>query len=539
MVTNIIQAHGVIKMRKKIVAMGIVSVIVLLMANVVSVSGWWDNSWEKRREIMIDNTGGSELSYYQVFVNLTDNPINATSLRVVNENTGTVMPFWIEEIVDGNAIKLWFNASYIPANSWCNDTYYLYYDNPDASSVSNGTATFEFFDDFSGDLSKWNNNYPNDFQIVNGELKITHASTNFALNDFYSISTFDPKTHRIDLKAKEDDGSNGPYLFGWRVDGTTDNVIYTAIDEYHANSEAFKVVSGGSQASVDWDSPASNSWQNYSLWIVGTTGHAKRDSSEKTLTDDKVDDFSSANVGFSRWEDNVYCYIDDIRIRKYADPEPTAELGGEESKPFCTITAIYPEDNGVICDVNTYLMVKVSADDSDVLNITFYNATSGEMLGWNKIKGSGKATCVWKNLEVGGTYKWYVNASDGVNTTQSDTFTFSVSQPSKSSKWDEVYINPEEGLGWGKIENTTNILEMIVKPFIVSMGSWFYAIFILAMVGLIYIKTQNVFLPSLILLLSGLAMVSLMPREIYGVTLAFIALGFTGIIYAAFKRRLE
>ena len=199
----------------------------------------------------------------------------------------------------------------------------------------------------------------------------------------------------------------------------------------------------------------------------------------------------------------------------------------------------YPENNTAIYDTNTYLMVKVNDDDGDILNITFYNATSGDMIGWNEVNGSGKAACVWKNLEVGKTYKWYANASDGSNTTQSDIFNFSVAQPSKSSKWDEVYINPEEGLGWGKIENTTNILEMIVKPFIVGMGSWFYAIFILAMVGLIYIKTQNVFLPSLILLLSGLAMASLMPKEIYGATLAFIALGFTGIIYATFKRRLE
>jgi len=202
-------------------------------------------------------------------------------------------------------------------------------------------------------------------------------------------------------------------------------------------------------------------------------------------------------------------------------------------------TVYYPKNNTVIYDTNTYLIVKVNDDDSDVLNITFYNATSGEIIGWNEVNGSGKVACVWKNLDVGGTYKWYANASDGSNITQSDIFNFSVAQPSKSSRWDEIYINPEEGLGWGKIENTTNILQMIVKPFIVGMGSWFYAIFILAMVGLIYIKTQNVFLPSLILLLSGLAMASLMPREIYGVTLAFIALGFTGIIYAAFKRRLE
>ena len=199
----------------------------------------------------------------------------------------------------------------------------------------------------------------------------------------------------------------------------------------------------------------------------------------------------------------------------------------------------YPENNTVIYDTNTYLIVKVNDDDGDNLNVTFHNATSGEIIGWNEVNGSGKAACVWKNLDVGKTYNWYANVSDGSNTTQSDIFNFSVAQPLKSGRWDEVYINPEEGLGWGKIENTTNILQMIVKPFLLSMGSWFYAIFILAMVGLIYIKTQNVFLPSLILLLSGLVMASLMPREIYGVILAFIALGFTGIIYAAFKRRLE
>jgi len=109
---------------------------------------WWNASWSKKREIKINNTGGSALTYYQVFVNLTDTPINETSLRVVNETSDATVPHWCENITDENCTKLWFNNTGIPASAWQNDTYYVYYDEPSASSTSNGDNTFVFFDDF-------------------------------------------------------------------------------------------------------------------------------------------------------------------------------------------------------------------------------------------------------------------------------------------------------------------------------------------------------------------------------------------------------
>lgn len=196
----------------------------------------------------------------------------------------------------------------------------------------------------------------------------------------------------------------------------------------------------------------------------------------------------------------------------------------------------YPENDSELQDINIFLIVRVSDDDDDLMNVTFYNATNNDLIGYNLVNGSGKAACTWRNMEQG-NYTWYANASDEINTTQSDNFTFSIVAHTKSDEWDSVYIDPDEGLGWDTIENTTQMLDMITRPFTITMGSWFYAIFMFSMVGLIYIKTQRVFIPSVILLFNGIVMVSIIPGELYGVALTMIALGFTGVVYVAFHHR--
>ncbi|RLJ06283.1 MAG: hypothetical protein DRP18_01215 [Candidatus Aenigmatarchaeota archaeon] len=135
-------------MNRKI-AIGFIGVAMLLLVfgAIQPVSA----TFTKKAPIHINNTGGSALTDYQVMINITydsDMNSNFSDIRVVNETSGETVPYWIENKSDGNWCKIWFNASYIPASSWCNDTYYLYYGNPSASSESDGDATFEFFDDF-------------------------------------------------------------------------------------------------------------------------------------------------------------------------------------------------------------------------------------------------------------------------------------------------------------------------------------------------------------------------------------------------------
>ena len=121
-----------------------VAIVLLVLGAIEPVSA----AWTKKAPIHINNTGGSALTDYQVMINITydsDMNSNFSDIRVVNETSGETVPYWIENKSDSNWCKLWFNASYIPASSWCNDTYYLYYGNPSASSASDGYTTFEFF----------------------------------------------------------------------------------------------------------------------------------------------------------------------------------------------------------------------------------------------------------------------------------------------------------------------------------------------------------------------------------------------------------
>ena len=134
---------------KKIAVGGFVglALVLLVLGAMQPVSA----AWTKIAPIHVNNIGGNAQAYYQVrlFVSYdSDMNSNFSDLRVVENETYNFIPYWIENKSDGEWCVLWFNATYIPANSWCNDTYYLLYGNASASDASDGDATFLFFDDF-------------------------------------------------------------------------------------------------------------------------------------------------------------------------------------------------------------------------------------------------------------------------------------------------------------------------------------------------------------------------------------------------------
>ena len=122
---------------------------------------WWSGSWDRRRAILINNTVGDSVTDYQLrSVNLSSFNINAASARIVNDTSQLQESLW-NETVDGNGNLeyVWCNFSSLPSGGWINSTYDIYYQStPTVSSVSDGGATFEFFDDFPGsslDTGKW------------------------------------------------------------------------------------------------------------------------------------------------------------------------------------------------------------------------------------------------------------------------------------------------------------------------------------------------------------------------------------------------
>jgi hypothetical protein len=94
-------------------------------------------------------------------------------IRFTSEDGTTLIPHWIEG-VSGNDCYVWIKLPYLPCRV------YLYYGNAAAPSTSNGDNTFFFFDDFSGDLSKWDLSMPVGWAIVAGRLRSNSASDAWA-----------------------------------------------------------------------------------------------------------------------------------------------------------------------------------------------------------------------------------------------------------------------------------------------------------------------------------------------------------------------
>ena len=67
---------------------------------------------------------------------------------------GTELDYWIEEQTDSSYALIWVEIATIPADP-DSATIYIYYGKEGESTASDGDATFDFFEDFETDLTKW------------------------------------------------------------------------------------------------------------------------------------------------------------------------------------------------------------------------------------------------------------------------------------------------------------------------------------------------------------------------------------------------
>jgi len=156
--------------------------LIIILLNPV-YAYWWDSSWAFRQPINISNIAG-DLTNYPIRIDLNSSNVgsnfdwsnNGDDIRFTN-STDDELNFWIEnwDSTEQEAI-IWVNVTYLANNQ--NTTIYMYYGNSGASSESNGTATFEFFDDFEGtslDSNKWTSS---------GTIEVANSEVSLNQNDY-------------------------------------------------------------------------------------------------------------------------------------------------------------------------------------------------------------------------------------------------------------------------------------------------------------------------------------------------------------------
>jgi hypothetical protein len=139
----------------KFISVARLTLMMILVSSSMSAqaaAGWLDPQWSNREIVTVTNSGGAVLSNFQVHVTLdgafdfTQAKSDGSDIRFTSDDGVTLVPFWMEAWDPGNKkASFWLK---VPTVQTAGTTLYMYHGNSAATSVSNGNATFEFFDDF-------------------------------------------------------------------------------------------------------------------------------------------------------------------------------------------------------------------------------------------------------------------------------------------------------------------------------------------------------------------------------------------------------
>lgn len=326
--------------------------ILLLLAGVASAE--WLEGWDYRKAHHIEGSSAGDQTNYQVKfvvhigtgtdsgedVYIESGKCNAdfSDIRFTRNDETTLLDYWMEPCCPftDNA-TFWVEVPNIYAPSGAD--IWMYYGNDEATSASNGDATFLFFDDFPGttlDTGKWTSS--GSVTVADSVATIIRSGSDASIN---SKSNFGTNTAvRTQMKTKHFDATTYREYLRWDpITGSTGNIRVILSD----NSAVYgkKVQFGDATTSNLYAIPN---------WAADTFGHidmirnAVTSSTVIFNNDYAVTETTRLQNGnhflyfWARGVDNSQLDVDWIFVRNYISPEPTPYSWGYEEDNF-------PEDN--------------------------------------------------------------------------------------------------------------------------------------------------------------------------------------------------
>jgi hypothetical protein len=309
--------------------------------------GWLSN-WSYRRAV--DLSPATTVADYQVLVTLTTAIMGSpyanvqpdgSDIRFTAADETTLQDYWVESWDSSGTSRIWVEVT-APGTS----TLYMYYGNATASSASDGDATFDFFDDFSGDLSQWTidpENTDNKVYIYNGALRHDPDSsqtknsyydtrirtTNYKILDGvieYSVylagsSSSSPRIiHQLGFRVQSLNFENG---YCWRLQNSAadgGHLRFTGRASWTPFGTAYPATTGNVWHTVR----EVVSGSNYTGYVDGGSAYSGTNNIKLTA------DYLVSHVHGVSLTASSYVLVDNVRVRKYASPEPTATVGSEE-----------------------------------------------------------------------------------------------------------------------------------------------------------------------------------------------------------------
>ena len=316
-----------------VVAMLAFSLLIAVTAPAVADPGWLAG-WSYREPVNISSS--SVLTDYQVNVTVdtaglildSKMQLDGDDIRFTDSDGTTLLNYGIESGINTDTTKIWVNVSSVSTSG---TTIYMYYGNLSASSVSNGTATFEFFDDFDNvdnweyqTFYNWGDNHTI-FSVSNGSLVITSSDNNRAGPTTKAAQL--SQGQKFEARVVTRSGSANTIQLLYQSYGNTYENIPYAPNVYEVwiaqNHVGTKLYGPGPGEDV-----SSNPYIEYM-----TTDYVHFGTREKGEVYNENSAWDTANFKLAFYTYSLGTIeIDWVFVRKYVCSEPGVTIGSEEEK---------------------------------------------------------------------------------------------------------------------------------------------------------------------------------------------------------------
>jgi hypothetical protein len=336
----------------------------------------WLPGFSYRRLVTFSNFGGN---YPDLAVSFTFSTASAISggrmrsgcedIRVTAADGVTVLPLWLESGCNGTSTRLWTKITSVTTSGI--KQAYVYYGSPSAASVSDGSAVFDLFDDFTSfDSSRWDvvSSSPTGgtASVSGGRLNLETVSSSSDWVWLRSKATWGPghwiearmistsssPTLRLGLATSTSIRTDGAYYHTYSMDQYNDTsllqrLVYRGSGTTTSTNWSVDEVSRGAIAdeiwSVAWPQTAvQRGYVEYAPRVVGTDNTVAPPSAGYVY------------IGLAQDADGT-AVVEWIRLRRYTpnsgsnDIMATAAVGGESGGTASTLL-FAPQPGTVVVD---------------------------------------------------------------------------------------------------------------------------------------------------------------------------------------------
>jgi len=303
----------------------------------VPTSNWWDMNYQYRLPLTVSASTTDMPSGYTVY-STDDVATLITAGDVRSDGNDWRVLYWDGAnwneldrlVVDWNTstTKTYFKTQAAISASASDDNYYIYYgySGETTSPKADGAGVYDFYDDFSVDLTKWTSN---GVTLSAGVAEIATTTTGWA-NYMYSTTSFDRTSigylAELEVKVKGTTGNLHEVFIGF---GDASTGVAQPREAFYYGVGDIKYFDAANTDIITTDLPGTTLFRKYTIRIdAGSGGFLEADFTTDTYTLTGSDNNMRIKV-------NPYmggADVDLVRVRKYVSPEPSTASGTVETQ---------------------------------------------------------------------------------------------------------------------------------------------------------------------------------------------------------------